>query len=360
MVSCFVQDFLGNGMEWVVKSFSSFPLDSLSAYFKGDKRVKTRNIILLGLCEKYHNRYWKYYWIFSSPAWPEPAQARGPADDPGEGRAPGSGLQLASCLGSSSATLGNHSGQMSLSDSTGCDRKTSLYPHLWWVEPLPCLPLLSCSWEHRARGIRPKTFLVFVSVADRAVSLLVVKPAKVWAVLLCCLILVQISVLCVPGKLWSRSLKLAYTLLNKLGTKNEPVLKPGDRVMIFRSFCFSLWSKTRDLGAGIYHRHHSETHPRDKAAWDRNWWDFSGVLAPLWAASQLWALKYICSSEGNAGFVLCVLAVCEPFTCLGTAWGAQACSIHSVGGRVGNNTKFCEFLSHSRCGFWNFELVACR
>ncbi|EPY86232.1 disco-interacting protein 2 A isoform X1-like protein [Camelus ferus] len=31
------------------------------------------------------------------------------------------------------------------------------------------------------------------------------------------------------GKLWSRSLKLAYTLLNKLGTKNEPVLKPGDR-----------------------------------------------------------------------------------------------------------------------------------
>lgn len=41
----------------------------------------------------------------------------------------------------------------------------------------------------------------------------------------------QVSVLCVPGKLWSRSLKLAYTLLNKLGTKNEPVLKPGDRVM---------------------------------------------------------------------------------------------------------------------------------
>lgn len=35
---------------------------------------------------------------------------------------------------------------------------------------------------------------------------------------------------CPAGKLWSRSLKLAYTLLNKLGTKNEPVLKPGDRV----------------------------------------------------------------------------------------------------------------------------------
>ncbi|ETE65150.1 Disco-interacting protein 2-like B, partial [Ophiophagus hannah] len=36
----------------------------------------------------------------------------------------------------------------------------------------------------------------------------------------------------VEGKLWSRSLKLAYTLLNKLGTKNEPVLKPGDRVAL--------------------------------------------------------------------------------------------------------------------------------
>uniref|UniRef100_A0A667ZBN9 Disco-interacting protein 2 homolog Ba n=1 Tax=Myripristis murdjan TaxID=586833 RepID=A0A667ZBN9_9TELE len=34
------------------------------------------------------------------------------------------------------------------------------------------------------------------------------------------------------GKLWSRSLKLAYTLLNKLGTKADPVLKPGDRVAL--------------------------------------------------------------------------------------------------------------------------------
>ncbi|MBN3295176.1 DIP2A protein, partial [Amia calva] len=32
------------------------------------------------------------------------------------------------------------------------------------------------------------------------------------------------------GKLWSRSLKLAYTLLNKLSTRNEPLLRPGDRV----------------------------------------------------------------------------------------------------------------------------------
>ncbi|XP_064925465.1 disco-interacting protein 2 homolog A isoform X6 [Columba livia] len=34
------------------------------------------------------------------------------------------------------------------------------------------------------------------------------------------------------GKLWSRSLKLAYTLLNRLTTKNEPMLKPGDRVAL--------------------------------------------------------------------------------------------------------------------------------
>ncbi|XP_048960463.1 disco-interacting protein 2 homolog A isoform X5 [Canis lupus baileyi] len=34
------------------------------------------------------------------------------------------------------------------------------------------------------------------------------------------------------GKLWSRSLKLAYTLLNKLTSKNEPLLNPGDRVAL--------------------------------------------------------------------------------------------------------------------------------
>ncbi|XP_057552652.1 disco-interacting protein 2 homolog A isoform X3 [Hippopotamus amphibius kiboko] len=34
------------------------------------------------------------------------------------------------------------------------------------------------------------------------------------------------------GKLWSRSLKVAYTLLNKLTSKNEPLLKPGDRVAL--------------------------------------------------------------------------------------------------------------------------------
>ncbi|XP_056389227.1 disco-interacting protein 2 homolog A isoform X6 [Hyla sarda] len=34
------------------------------------------------------------------------------------------------------------------------------------------------------------------------------------------------------GKLWSRSVKLAYTLLNKLTSKNESLLKPGDRVAL--------------------------------------------------------------------------------------------------------------------------------
>ncbi|XP_064419577.1 disco-interacting protein 2 homolog A isoform X11 [Latimeria chalumnae] len=34
------------------------------------------------------------------------------------------------------------------------------------------------------------------------------------------------------GKLWVRSLKLAYTLLNKLSSKSEPLLKPGDRVAL--------------------------------------------------------------------------------------------------------------------------------
>ncbi|KAJ8350044.1 hypothetical protein SKAU_G00251740 [Synaphobranchus kaupii] len=34
------------------------------------------------------------------------------------------------------------------------------------------------------------------------------------------------------GKLWTRSLKLAYTLLNKLSSRNEPLLRPGDRVAL--------------------------------------------------------------------------------------------------------------------------------
>lgn len=32
------------------------------------------------------------------------------------------------------------------------------------------------------------------------------------------------------GKLWTRCQKLAYTLLNKLSSRNEPLLMPGDRV----------------------------------------------------------------------------------------------------------------------------------
>lgn len=42
-----------------------------------------------------------------------------------------------------------------------------------------------------------------------------------------------IHVFCVfyfVGKLWTRCQKLAYTLLNKLSTRNEPLLVPGDRV----------------------------------------------------------------------------------------------------------------------------------
>ncbi|XP_027878980.1 disco-interacting protein 2 homolog A isoform X10 [Xiphophorus couchianus] len=34
------------------------------------------------------------------------------------------------------------------------------------------------------------------------------------------------------GKLWTRSQKLAYTLLNKLSSRNEPLLMPGDRVAL--------------------------------------------------------------------------------------------------------------------------------
>lgn len=32
------------------------------------------------------------------------------------------------------------------------------------------------------------------------------------------------------GKLWSRSIKLAYNILHKLGSKQEPMVRPGDRV----------------------------------------------------------------------------------------------------------------------------------
>lgn len=32
------------------------------------------------------------------------------------------------------------------------------------------------------------------------------------------------------GKLYSKVLKIAYCLLNKIGPKNDPVLRPGDKV----------------------------------------------------------------------------------------------------------------------------------
>ncbi|KAM4604633.1 disco-interacting protein 2 homolog C isoform 1-T1 [Polymixia lowei] len=34
------------------------------------------------------------------------------------------------------------------------------------------------------------------------------------------------------GKLWSRSMKVAYNLLHKLGTRQEPLVRPGDRVAL--------------------------------------------------------------------------------------------------------------------------------
>ncbi|XP_067108914.1 disco-interacting protein 2 homolog C [Osmerus mordax] len=34
------------------------------------------------------------------------------------------------------------------------------------------------------------------------------------------------------GKLWSRSMKVAYNILHKLGSKQEPMLRPGDRVAL--------------------------------------------------------------------------------------------------------------------------------
>uniref|UniRef100_A0A8B9JTS5 Disco-interacting protein 2 homolog Cb n=1 Tax=Astyanax mexicanus TaxID=7994 RepID=A0A8B9JTS5_ASTMX len=34
------------------------------------------------------------------------------------------------------------------------------------------------------------------------------------------------------GKLWSRSMKVAYYILHKLGTKQEPIVRPGDRVAL--------------------------------------------------------------------------------------------------------------------------------
>lgn len=37
-------------------------------------------------------------------------------------------------------------------------------------------------------------------------------------------------VLLPAGKLWSRSIKLAYNILHKLGSKQEPMVRPGDRV----------------------------------------------------------------------------------------------------------------------------------
>lgn len=93
---------------------------------------------------------------------------------------------------------------------------------------------------------------------------------------------VQVSLLCVLGKLWSRSLKLAYTLLNKLGTKNEPVLKPGDRVMSLGMSGFPCETKRGFWGPVTYNRHLKSCSSNSKAlisgtvCWGRNlFWLFS-------------------------------------------------------------------------------------
>lgn len=97
----------------------------------------------------------------------------------------------------------------------------------------------------------------------------------------------QISLLCVPGKLWSRSLKLAYTLLNKLGTKNEPVLKPGDRVMSLGLSGSTSEIKRGFWGAATDHRHYilvlliARLLPQGQAIWERNLRVFSVLVAAL-------------------------------------------------------------------------------
>lgn len=45
-----------------------------------------------------------------------------------------------------------------------------------------------------------------------------------------CLVLTRSMSFLSIGKLWTRSQKLAYTLLHKLSSRNEPLLLPGDRV----------------------------------------------------------------------------------------------------------------------------------
>uniref|UniRef100_A0A3B4UYK9 Disco interacting A n=1 Tax=Seriola dumerili TaxID=41447 RepID=A0A3B4UYK9_SERDU len=55
------------------------------------------------------------------------------------------------------------------------------------------------------------------------------------------------------GKLWTRSQKLAYTLLNKLSTRNEPLLMPGDRVsheLWWSVACYILCCLVKDAKSG--------------------------------------------------------------------------------------------------------------
>lgn len=52
------------------------------------------------------------------------------------------------------------------------------------------------------------------------------------------------------GKLWSRSVKVAYNLLHKLGTKQEPLVRPGDRVSEAKAFMMGWDGESRRENKG--------------------------------------------------------------------------------------------------------------
>lgn len=162
----------------------------------------------------------------SAPAGPQHSQAGGPSDHPGKRGASGSGQQLATSPAGGVSSLGGHSGKEPRSHCSGHLRQTSLYPDLWWDTRFKCMTKDLRFWSSQC-------FFLFVCFFPSAwKSYWTCKNAFYpWhevalAVVTCCLL----PTFCVLGKLWSRSVKLAYTLLNKLGTKNEQILKPGDKV----------------------------------------------------------------------------------------------------------------------------------
>lgn len=95
---------------------------------------------------------------------------------------------MASLLASGTAALGHHTTQEPLSDCARQRRQARLHAHLRWVLAAFQPDKVSPGDAERARVHR------------------------------------------FAGKLWTRSQKVAYTLLNKLSSRNEPLLMPGDRV----------------------------------------------------------------------------------------------------------------------------------